>query len=281
MTDADKQAVSALLDGLSYREFSALAIDALRRCYAEKPDGRIQVNDRFGIQLAYVLAEHRNVTAQPPAWKEVFLYEQSQPYLHLLACFLWWLIRTGRAVPVSKTRDEIVALDLTDTGVALAVSEPGEHPLAPGFFQRIRDRCPGLPDAVLLHIEDVRSCLEHGLLRPAVMMLGLAFEAAVEGALRELADNGINVGNVDRQGAAQRINSLRAAIARVNLDRDDTYAAGRACDFADDLRRRRNDGSHTDPHFPFEDADEVEEMIVSAGRALPLLWSITTADPRQ
>jgi hypothetical protein len=47
-----------------------------------------------------------------------------------------------------------------------------------------------------------------------------------------------------------------------------------AYEFADQLRRRRNDASHTAPTYGFEDREEVEELIISAGRHLPDLWRL-------
>jgi hypothetical protein len=57
-------------------------------------------------------------------------------------------------------------------------------------------------------------------------------------------------------------------------ERDDRFAAHAAYEFADMLRRRRNDASHTAPTYGFEDRGEAEELIVSAGRHLPNLWRV-------
>ena len=50
-------------------------------------------------------------------------------------------------------------------------------------------------------------------------------------------------------------------------------AAAAAYDFADALRRRRNDAAHPRPKYGFEDRTEVEELLVSALRHLPGLWA--------
>src|SRR5678815_5954672 len=57
---------------------------------------------------------------------------------------------------------------------------------------------------------------------------------------------------------------------------DDRHAARHACDFANALRRRRNDASHTAPTYGFDDREETEELIVSAGRHLPNLWHLVS-----
>ena len=57
-------------------------------------------------------------------------------------------------------------------------------------------------------------------------------------------------------------------------ERDDRFAVHAAYQFADALRRRRNDAAHTTPTYGFDDRQETEELLVSAGRHLPNLWSL-------
>ncbi len=58
-------------------------------------------------------------------------------------------------------------------------------------------------------------------------------------------------------------------------ERDDRHRAEQAYDFANTLRLRRNDAAHTRPRYDFEHLGETEEYLVSAGRHLPGLWSLT------
>lgn len=50
-----------------------------------------------------------------------------------------------------------------------------------------------------------------------------------------------------------------------------------ALSYADDLRTRRNQASHTS--LPFEDADELEQLAVASSYHLPKLWDAAKAKP--
>ena len=58
-------------------------------------------------------------------------------------------------------------------------------------------------------------------------------------------------------------------------EREERFAVRAAYDFADQLRRRRNDAAHTAPKYDFEDREEAEEFLISAGRHLPNVWRMT------
>lgn len=79
--------------------------------------------------------------------------------------------------------------------------------------------------------------------------------------------------------AAERIAAIRQEIDKIMPGKgaqrsEQRYAAHAACDFADQLRRRRNDASHAAPTYGFGDREEIEEFLVSAGRHLPNLWRL-------
>lgn len=78
--------------------------------------------------------------------------------------------------------------------------------------------------------------------------------------------------------AAERIDTVRKSLATLEqgayLDQEELRSAEAALDFADQLRERRNDGSHTKPRYPFDDSEEIEELLRSAGRHLPPLWRL-------
>ena len=80
--------------------------------------------------------------------------------------------------------------------------------------------------------------------------------------------------------ANERIAMLKKLLPKLELSKDDVRMATAAIDFADDLRVRRNDGSHTTPRWPFDGSAEVEELILSAVRHLPALWLLTHATAR-
>jgi hypothetical protein len=158
-----------------------------------------------------------------------------------------------------------------------------EITLLPGALDRLRDRCPGLPADVIALLEDVYTCLTRTLYRPAVAVMGVAYEAAVEAVATALLDRGKLAPQCSRRerGEAhfQHSTSDRDTAAREKREggrEGSLFRVRRAYDFAEELRRRRNDASHTRPRYCFDDHDEVEELFASAARHLPLVWSLTS-----
>jgi hypothetical protein len=150
----------------------------------------------------------------------------------------------------------------------------GDQPSLPGFVERVKQRCEGLPDESLVHLSDAGECLDHGLGRPAVVLTGLAYEAAENAAIEHLE---MNRGLFLKKGAkaAERIAATVKLIPQ--LFDGDPERVGRALaawDFADRLRERRNHASHPKAYPDFSDLAEIHEFIVSAGRHLPGLWSV-------
>jgi len=111
-------------------------------------------------------------------------------------------------------------------------------------------------------------------MRPAVVLLGLAYETAVLKVLEKLAEKAIVKGKL-AENASKRIGMLRSTLQRLECRDDQRGAVAAAVDFADHLRDRRNDASHPVESWPFDDSDEVEELITSATRHLPFLWGIS------
>ena len=138
-----------------------------------------------------------------------------------------------------------------------------------------------MDEEVLVLIEDAQACLEFRLLRPAVVLLGVAYEKAIEVVLLHFARLGLTSAKVVQAAHAnERIATFKKLLSKLDLSKDDLRMATAAIDFADNLRARRNDGSHTTPRWPFDDSTEVEELILSAARHLPALWLVKHAMPR-
>lgn len=113
------------------------------------------------------------------------------------------------------------------------------------------------------------------------MLLGVAYEKAIEVVLLHFAVVGLtSVKSVQAAHANERISTFKRLLSKLELSKDDLRMATAAIDFADHLRVRRNDGSHTTPRWPFDDSTEVEELILSAARHLPALWLVKKATPR-
>ena len=269
--------VNALLDGLSDGEFRELCIEALRVWRRQPPQSLIlSSHGALGRYLLPLLAERKAVPLngiEVDALKEVFQIGAGEPSAPMTGVieFMDWFARAGFAHPLS-----LDSWRLTRYGVAF-LAAAGDHPLAPGFVQRLCNRCPNLPDPVTALLVDSRTCLDHMLLRPAAALMGVAYETAVEAVIEALMTKGTLPPTALDCKAWQKIERVREVVKawpKQTIEQTTRRSSAlAACDFADRLRDRRNDASHTTPRYGFDDREEIEELLVSAGRNLPGLWS--------
>lgn len=274
----DIETARKLLDGLTADEIRAMGIEALRVWRRTTPGPKIVVSmhGSLGLHLAPILAARKGMKVDANNLKEPFLYSLYEPWMQPIVDFTAWLIRTGLAVPLQHNDQQVhgygIAYRLTAAGMRL-LEATDDHPVLPGFVDRVVARCADLPDEISVHLVDARECLDHGLPRPAVSLLGLAYEAAENAAIEYLDSAGkLRVRSGAR--AAEKIAAVKAAIPTLIADLGQRGAAAAAWDFADHLRERRNHASHPKAWPDFSDLTEVHEFIVSAGRHLPGLWSV-------
>lgn len=271
----DQQAVRDLLAGLTGNDVRALAMEALRRWRRTSRELEFSIHGDLGRALVPLLTERRGTPATPDLihrLKEPFLSAQGEAWMQLMVDFLAWTVRAGLTFPLYDATGYPSRYRLTAAGGRM-LEGTDDHPLLPGFLDRIVKRCPGLPDEVSVHLVDARACLEHGLGRPAISLMGLAYEVAEDGALDYLVDAGkLRVRNGAR--VAEKIAAVKVALPTLLTDLEHRGAAAAAWDFADHLRARRNHASHPKAYPDFSDLTEVHEFIVSAGRHLPGLWSV-------
>jgi hypothetical protein len=207
--------------------------------------------------------------------------EWARPFAELI----WWLDRAGLAVPTQWHHQFPTTLRITARGLALLESNDWTNPLLPGYLDSIRVRCRELPDQAVALLVDARACLDHGLFRPSVVLIGVAYEFLIEEVFEVLATKGF-VLSTGKLEAGERLRRIRGAIEAEKLkeivpEREDRGGIRNAYDFAEQLRLRRNEAAHTRPTFDFDHGGETEEFIVSAGRHLPaiwLLWELARAD---
>lgn len=259
------ETVRTLLAGLSERELRAFGVAALQRWRLRSPSERSFAMNGLGLHLTEILADAKGINCDSNACKEVFLSHLTEDWLAPVLEFVWWMVRAGLAIPrISQYYPYPPGYDLTSAG-ARFLDSAEDHPLAPGFLDRLRSRCPDIPDGAFALLFDANACLEAGLVRPAVTIMGVAYELVVE---HSLLASGYDEDAIRKMKAWERIDLLRKAISKSGLKKEEKSAALLACAFADNLRARRNDASHTKPRFPFDSADEGEELIISACRHL-------------
>lgn len=275
---ANANTLEQLLSGLSSLEVREHCLDALRACQAERAR-RSSDRERFGLSemgryLLPILATRKGVAAPSldTGILNGFRDATRTPHLRNVVEFAVWFIRAGFGFSISFPAD----IYLTAAGLRL-LEHAADHPLLPGAIDRVCARCLGLPPEVASLLTDSRLCLDHGLLRPAIVMIGVAYELAIE----SIVDSHITSQKLPKQvgewNAAKRLGEVRTqlnSLLPATTSKDDRLATTDALDFANALRRRRNDASHTAPTYGFEDREEIEELFVSALRHLPNLWNL-------
>ena len=288
-------AVERLLTGLSDIEVRELCLQALRQCRAERAAMRrpvetaLSLPGHLGLHVVPLLAKRKGETLpalngerypgfeQANQMKEAFIKCLGEPWMSSVLEFVVWFTRAGLGVPLAAGGEPYpITIRLTRAGERL-LDQAADHPLLPGAIERTCSRCADLPDDVIGLLADARACVDHGLLRPAISVLGVAYEVAIESVGESLITKSVLVATVADAGAAVRIREVKAKIdsvlpAGTMQERDDRFATHAAYDFAHALRRRRNDASHTTPSYGFDDRGETEELFVSALRHLPNLW---------
>lgn len=274
-----------VLSGVSDLEIRELAIEALRTWRARRPEEwQFSVHGDLGPHFLRLIAQCRKLPiadADISAAKEPLITSWQQPWAAGWLEFFCWLTRAGLAVGLGATYNDLpITYRLTRAGDRF-LKAAKDHPLIPGFVERVQVRCLDLPDGVVSLLADAQRCIEHGLLRPAVVVMGVAFEVATEEVVDALVARAVLPAPTNELKAAARIAKVRKLLVDEILfpgqkaeDKEKRGAALQAYDFADALRRRRNDAAHTAPTYGFEDREEIEELLVSAGRHLPALWSV-------
>jgi hypothetical protein len=281
-TPGDRAAMKELLNGLSDAEVRELCIEALRIWRGIHPnETQVAMHGALGLELRNLLLKRRRAPFPYSGTSphEALADAVTEPGMEPFSEFVNWFVRAGLAWALgAPTNHYPVTLHLTKSGLRF-LDGTKDHPLLPGFVDRIARRCPNLPDDVLSLLVDARSCVDHGLTRPAIQLMGVAYEVAIEHVVDSLVAKAKLNAVVATQRAAMRITAIESVIDQVipNTtihEKEERFAVHAAYDFADQLRRRRNDAAHTTPKYDFEDREEAEEFLVSAGRHLPNLWRI-------
>lgn len=232
---------------------------------------RICLGQKAGEATARWAAGQRSFKTPPSAPLEEW------PDNRRLLSALWSLVGEGIVVPRLKQENDLcvfLRLTLTEKGERV-VSKADEHPLHPGFIKRFRASAPTATDPVIAHMEDAVSCLEAGVLRPALMMVGVANEVTVRVTHDALAHQN----KVTKAGAMAKMRDLLADISAVagtwaagGGTRDEEHRLKMAVGGTEAVRDERNKAAH--PGQKVTDAPHVESMLMLAAHHLPVLWEL-------
>lgn len=266
-----------LFGSLSARELRAVCLDSLRDLVPrEKPVVKPVTLGPAVVRAAAHLKGRSAEQAEAMAGKWVHCVQQLKPELLGVAGFLWSLVGAGLAVPGANPDGwHVPTIVLTREGWEF-VNSGDLHPLQPGAVERVKTACPGIPAQVLDLLTDASACLAHGLVRPAIALLGFAYEATIDEVLDQLDTKGYLQNVKIPWGAGDRLKLLRSKLAIVLPDpakKEERQRAELACDLAEKIRDRRNEASHP-KLFTGAVHDEVADYLTSGFRRLPDLWAI-------
>lgn len=277
--------VAALFEGLdevAVREYFIAAIRKIR----SNPAKRVSTEklDLSTIQhvLLPMLRARDNAPNVPesPTGNLSDYCQWDHPWALPVVSFLSWLERTGLAFFPGRTMDEYARqIRLLPAGQEFFDRSDADHPLLPGWIERVKSRCPNLDDGVLAIMLDAQTCHAHELLRASVVLLGVAFETVIGLVHESMETKNFQLTPSAPRNAATRITSVRSGILQrfpgtKGADIEARASAEDACVFADQLRIRRNAGAHLKTKHPINDAGEVRELLYSSGRHMPALWAL-------
>lgn len=218
--------------------------------------------------LARRLADNQKAFTENPHPKD------DLPENRKLLSALWGLVSDGIVYPRLGTFREsypsvIEYVVLTEKGEQV-VDRAEEHPLHPGFMSRFRSRCSSVEDGVIARLEDAIACAERGLLRAAVVMIGLAVEETVDHAYDAAVKLSL-IKSTKNIPAAQKVAALSKGFALLR-NAEERRQLQIALVAAENVRTERNRAAH--PGEKFEDAGSVEELLVSSCRQIPVFWNV-------
>jgi hypothetical protein len=287
--DERLQVLSRVLEGLSeqrVRELCIEAIRSIRRRPGVDHRSTIKLDMHTILQELGPMVGHKEWAGIPPPLGDTGLNEI---WAEKLLSFVAWLERSGFAFVLGRggggADNAVRAFRLLPAGQAFfALQGSDHHPALPGWLDRLVRRCPGIDDELVGLLDDANRCREPMLHRAAVTLLGVAFESVVLTAYEALVSRGLIAAPppppARQPAAAARITAIRGAIgARYPRQPDGSHRelqgkAERACDFADQLRDRRNNAAHATAPVPFNDPEEVEQFLFFASHHLPSLWDL-------
>ena len=194
-----------------------------------------------------------------------------------LLSVIWGLIGEGVLAPRLRVwRDghplRVDRLMLTELGERV-LAGGDEHPLHPGFIKRFQTRAPSMSPEVVARMEDAVSCLEKALLRPALVMIGLASEETLRVSHAAM----VNLAYIGKAAAARAnakdvLDDIQKAMPSWPQQNDEQHRLTKAIAAAEAIRTERNKASH--PGVVLSDAAAVEELLVLAARQVPVFWEV-------
>ena len=187
---------------------------------------------------------------------------------------LWGLVSDGILYPRFNTDDSREQFVLSYFGTTergdRVLDSRQSHPLSPTFIDHLRREVPLITNDVLSHLEDASECLRRGLLRAAVVMIGLAAEETVRITLEAL----INLGKLTGVPSWKAVNQLAQlkTVAEAWPQREEKHQMTMAVLAFEAVRRQRNGAAH--PGAVRLEHLQIESLLTLTASHIPVMWKI-------
>lgn len=193
---------------------------------------------------------------------------------------LWGLVATGVLFPRLIFRHPeghpfpIDRVALTEKGERL-FSNASQHPLHPSFMKRFVQNAPTATHVIVAHLEDAIECLRAGLLRPTLMMVGVANEETIRTVHSALVHLGKCTPPHAQLPARVLLTQFSTAVlawtpGNSGRKADELHRITLAVSTVECIRDERNNAAH--PSQRVSDSAHVEALLMLAGHHLPVLW---------
>jgi hypothetical protein len=196
-----REHINNVLQSLTEARTRELCIAGLRRWYTNpgRPNNDLDVaSDLLWGGLLKEVHDGEHVIAAIDVSAGLHL---TDPFMTHVVEFVSWFVRAGFGWPLGAEIDRFPRkLHLTASGQRLLGRPDHDHPMLPGFVERLAKRCHALPDAVISALVDATACLDHGLTRPAIVLVGVAYEIAVEHVVDSLVSRSMLSATVASEG---------------------------------------------------------------------------------
>lgn len=186
---------------------------------------------------------------------------------------VWRLVNRGWACPDFSggqfRQPRVSGFRLTAHGMHVCLAKPDDSPSRLGFFDRLRAAHAGVDEEVFERLIDATACLDAGLARPAVVMLGIAAEVTTTHAFRVMRTKGLT-----KAKEPEFKEQLVAVVDGINhvdgLTSEQKHRLHMACVSIEAIRVFRNNAAHQGNPNP--ESLLVQEQITSACLHLPVVW---------
>ena len=196
---------------------------------------------------------------------------------------LWGLISDGILYPRFTTDNSSNHYVLSYFGVTergdRVLDSLQSHPLSPSFIDHLKQQVK-ITDSVLANLEDASECLHRGLLRAAVVMIGLAVEETISVSIDALVHlNKMTPPPAWGWKASVQIAHLKTVvdtwISTPSTQKEEKLKMTMALSAFDGIRTVRNEAAHPGPVTLGRDS--IESLLILASIQIPVMWQIPIA----